>query len=74
MNFFFFNEKFYLKKNNTLRLHSKGKSCKSSGLQACNFKHRCFPVNIPKVLETIFFFRTTPVVAFQLYFSIRKTF
>ena len=28
---------------------------KSSGLQACNFKHGCFPVNIPKVLGTTFF-------------------
>ena len=34
----------------------------------------CFSVSIPKVLGTIFFYRTTTVAAFELRFSIRKNF
>ena len=39
-------------------------------LKACNFikkrlQHRCFPMNIPKILRTIFVYRTTPVDAFE---------
>ena len=26
----------------------------------------CFPVNVPKVLVTAFFFRTTPATAFEV--------
>ena len=42
---------------------------KVAGLQTCNFikkrlHHRCFPVNIPKVLGTVFY-RTTLVAAFK---------
>ena len=36
-------------------------------------QHRCFLVNIPKVLGTAFF-RTILVAAFELSFSIRKEF
>ena len=48
-------------------------------LKACNFikerlQHGCFPVNISKVLGTTFFYRTTPVAAFEFCFSIRKEF
>ena len=35
-------------------------------------QHRCFTVNIPKVLGTAFFYRVTPAAAFELSFSIRK--
>ena len=49
---------FYLKRNKILRLHVK--TSLATVLKACNFikkrlQHGCFPVNIPKVLETIFF-------------------
>ena len=47
-------------------------------LKACNFikkrlQHRCFPVNIPKNFKNNFFYRTTPVDAFE-WWSIRKEF
>ena len=37
------------------------------------FRELCgFPVNIPKVLGTAFFYRTSPMAAFELSFSIKK--
>ena len=51
----------------------------ASVLKACNFikkrlQHGCFPVSIPKVLGTIFFYRTATVAALELCFNIRKNF
>ena len=45
-------------------------------MKACNFikkriQHKCFPLNITKVLGQLFY-RITPLVAFELSFSIRK--
>ena len=47
-------------------------------LKVCNFtkktlKHKCFLVNIPKILGTVFY-RTTSIAGFELSFSVRNEF
>ena len=43
---------------------------KVAGLEVCNFINKrlqdmCFPVNIPKILRTVFFYRIPPVAVFK---------
>ena len=68
--------RFYLTKNEILRVSVKDKSCNSpEGLQLYwKETARHFPVHIPKLFRDCFFNRTTPVAAFEVSFSIKKEF